>query len=69
MKSISEKFLLNQEQNPSCSSIINFIKTIKEGKFTNWKEVEKNFNKLVEKEDYARSDKRIILEHMKSSSI
>ena len=63
MRSISRRFIIVQNKQPGRSSLINFASAIKAQRFTA-DVIHRWFNKLVEKPDYDRSDKRVILKHL-----
>lgn len=63
MKTILEKFERITKDNPYYSSYVCFCRTI-DGKFLMPKELKKWFNKLVEKDDYCRSEKEAITEYL-----
>lgn len=67
MKSLERRFNNITEKKPFWSSFICFAEAIKGQRFTppilhRW------FQKLVEKDDYAKSEKRALLQHMGSLS-
>lgn len=63
MKSIERRFNNIAERNPLWSSYISFTEAIKGQNFSK-QTLHRWFNKLVEKSDYFRSDKRAILTHL-----
>ncbi len=67
MKSIERRFVALQSKQPQLSSLMNFGTAIT-GQNFNKDTVHRWFNKLVDKEDYERSDKRAILRHLVSIS-
>ena len=67
MKSLERRFQSIAEKNPSFSSYICFSKAI-EGQSFNKQTVHRWFQKLVDKEDYAKNEKRAILEHLDNLS-
>jgi hypothetical protein len=63
MKSIERRFQNAQKRNPGWSSYLSFTDAITGQKFS--KETIQNwFNKLVEKLDYAQTEKKAILAHL-----
>ena len=60
MKSIERMFDKIQEANPDWSSFVCFAKAVEGKKFTQ-KAVQTQFNKLVDKDDYAHSEKRSLV--------
>jgi hypothetical protein len=67
MKSIERRFEKISKGNPLWSSYICFAEAVKEQKFSKTT-LHRWFQKLVDKTDYARSDKRGILEHLDNLS-
>lgn len=67
MKSIERKFNNIQLKNPNYSSIICFTSVVLGAKFTP-RAIRKWFNRLVEKEDYDKADKKAILENLTKAS-
>lgn len=63
MKSIERRFIKLQEKHPELSSHTNFAEAIKEGRFSP-ASIHRWFNRLVDKDDYARTDKRAILTYL-----
>jgi hypothetical protein len=63
MRSIERRFNTFQHKRPILSSLINFGAAIREQRFSDGA-IHRWFNKLVEKDDYARNDKRTILSHL-----
>lgn len=63
MKSLERRFHNIQEKNPNLSSYICFARTIKAQRF-NRQTTHRWFQKLVEKTDYERRDKRAVLAHL-----
>lgn len=60
MRSIERRFVIEQEKNPLASTFICFTNAVKNQNFTP-AILRKWFNKLVDKEDYDKKDKRQIL--------
>lgn len=67
MKSIERRFEKISERNPLWSSLICFSEAVKDQRFSN-STLHRWFQKLVDKADYARSEKRGILEHLDNLS-
>ncbi len=63
MKSIERKFNNVKKDNPHWSSYICFAETVK-NQNVNEQTLNRWFNKLVEKDDYSRSDKETILSEL-----
>ncbi len=63
MKSIERRFNNITKKNPSWSSYICFAEATKEQNFSK-QAIHRWFNKLVDKDDYARNEKRAILFHL-----
>jgi hypothetical protein len=63
MRSIERRFTNLQHKRPELSSLINFTHAVRGQKFTK-RAINKWFTKLVVKDDFDRSDKRIILRHI-----
>ena len=63
MKTIIEKFNYISERNPVWSSYICFCETIS-GRNLMPKLIKQYFNKLVDKDDYARNEKNDIIEYL-----
>lgn len=63
MKSIQRRFRIIRERNPSWSSFISFAEAIEWQGFSK-KMIYYWFNRLVEKDDYERSEKRYHLAHL-----
>jgi len=63
MKSLKRRFDNISNKNTYWSSYICFAESIKRQNF-NKETLQIWFNKLVDKDDYARSDKKVILEHL-----
>ena len=64
---INMKTLFNslQKKNPYLSSLIVFNNMIIEGNFSE-QDIDRNFDLFVDKKDYARKDKEVIILHTKS---
>ena len=60
MKSIERKFSKLEQSRQALSSYMNFAVAVKDGYFTH-DIIRRWFNRLVDKEDYSRKDKRAIL--------
>lgn len=67
MNSIKHRFNLIQEKYPILSSYSCFYKAIVGRKLTD-RTVAENFNRLVDKADYSRSNKNEILQQLKSAT-
>jgi hypothetical protein len=67
MKSLERRFRNITEKNPSLSSYACFAKTVKEQRF-NKQTIHRWFQKLVNKDDYVRKEKRAILRHLEKLS-
>ncbi len=63
MKSIERRFLDLQHKRPLHSNLLNLGTAIKGQRFSAGM-IGRWFNRLVEKDDYERSDKRKILKHL-----
>lgn len=63
MRSIERRFLDLQEKRPELSSLINLGTALKGQQFSAGM-IHRWFNRLVEKNDYERGDKRAILKHL-----
>ena len=63
MRSIQRRFNKISKQNPVWSSSICFGEAIKKQNFSK-QAIHRWFQKLVEKNDYAREEKRTILRHL-----
>ena len=63
MKSIERRYLNTQRLNPVWSSYICFAEAVKKQGFSG-QSLHRWFGKLVEKDDYAQSEKRQILAHL-----
>jgi len=68
MKSVKANFNKIQEKNPYWSSFVCFAVTTQRKKYT-WNIVRYWFNKLVEKDDYARDEKMQIYKWLKQFTI
>ena len=67
MRSIERRFKNIQKKNPYWGSYICFIETVKKQNFSkpiiyHW------FNELVDKNDYFKNDKKILISHLLSVS-
>ena len=67
MKSIRRRFCATQQKNPDWSSLTCFAEAILKQKFK-MQTISRHFHKLVKKNDFSRSDKKQILEHLFSLS-
>lgn len=67
MKSLERRFYNIAEKNPNWSSYICFANAIK-GRGFNKQTIHRWFQKLVNKDDYARNEKRAILTHLENLS-
>ena len=65
MKSLERRFKLMEEKNPFHSTYVNFGRAIRGQGFSS-KVIEFWFNKLVDKDDYAKSDKKTLLAQLKN---
>ncbi|OGI25785.1 MAG: hypothetical protein A3J76_01000 [Candidatus Moranbacteria bacterium RBG_13_45_13] len=65
MKSLERRFNNIAERNPFWSSHICFAEAVKGQKFSR-QIIHRWFQKLVDKDDYARSDKRAVLAHLEN---
>jgi len=65
MRSIERKFNNIEERNPRWSSYLCFAETVKAHKFSR-QMIHRWFQKLVEKSDYDRKDKKVILRHLEN---
>jgi hypothetical protein len=63
MKSLERRFKNISEKKPLWSSFICFAEAVKRKKF-NKQTIHRWFYKLVEKDDYARNEKKGILKHL-----
>lgn len=63
MKSIKRKFLKTSQKNPYWSSYSSFANSITGQKISK-KILSYWFSRLVEKDDYPKEDKKVILEHL-----
>jgi len=63
MKSIERKYNKIAEKNPCWSSYVCFAEAIKNRKFGK-QTINRWFNKLVEKDDYEKEEKKEILSHL-----
>lgn len=67
MRSIERRFQEYQRRRPSHSSLVNFAAAVRGQAFSK-DAMSRWFNKLVERDDYERSDKRLVLRHLVSVS-
>jgi hypothetical protein len=67
MKSLERRFQNITEKSPSSSSYICFAKAVK-GQNFNKQTIHRWFQKLVDKDDYERSEKKAILAHLDNLS-
>jgi len=67
MRSLEIRFKKIAEKNPNLSSYICFARTIAGQKY-NRQTIHRWFNELVEKDDYAKSEKRALLTHLENLS-
>ncbi|NCA93640.1 MAG: hypothetical protein EOM84_00515 [Sphingobacteriia bacterium] len=65
MKSLKRRFNNISEKNPLWSSYTNFAEAITSQHFSR-SIIHRWFQKLVDKNDYARNEKRAILEHLEN---
>ena len=65
MRSIERRYRNIEQKNPMWSTYICFAEAIKGQNFCH-KRISEWFNKLVDKEDYAKSEKRAILQFLKT---
>jgi hypothetical protein len=63
MKSIERRFKRITKRNPYWSSYVCFWSTVRYQRFTK-KTISIWFNKLVDKDDYSKSDKKACISHM-----
>jgi hypothetical protein len=63
MRSIKRIFSKIRSENPYWSDYICFAETVRGRKFSR-KTIIRNFNSLVDKEDYARSEKKEIIDFL-----
>ena len=63
MKSIARRFNNVAEKNPFWSSFICFAEAVKERKFS-CQIIHRWFPKIVDKDDYAKNEKKALLEHL-----
>ena len=67
MKSIERRYKNIEVRNPFWSSFICFAEAVKNQHFSR-QAISRWFGKLVEKDDYARSDKKQMLSHLEDLS-
>lgn len=65
MKSIERRFLSLEKSRPHHSSLLNFATTVKQLKISD-QSLQRWFNRLVSPEDFERSDKRHILDYLRT---
>lgn len=65
MRSIQRNFLDLQKKRPNLSSLTNFIGTVRNRGFSK-ESIHYWFNKIVDKDDYLRRDKKLILDRIVS---
>ena len=67
MRSIERRYRSMEIKNPLWSSYICFVEAVKNQHF-NRQAISRWFSKLVEKDDYARNEKKQILNHLEDLS-
>lgn len=67
MRSIERRYKSIEAKNPLWSSFICFAEAVKNQHF-NRQAISRWFSKLVEKDDYSKSDKKQILNHLEDLS-
>ncbi|HBM45640.1 MAG: hypothetical protein UT05_C0004G0058 [Parcubacteria group bacterium GW2011_GWF2_38_76] len=67
MKSLQRRFNNIAEKNPNLSSYAYFVRTIKGQRF-NKQTTHRWFQKLVDKDDYVKKEKRAVLAHLDNLS-
>ena len=67
MKSIERRYKNIEVRNPFWSSFICFAEAVKNQHFSR-QAISRWFSKLVEKDDYAKSDRKQILKHLEDLS-
>lgn len=67
MKSLERRFNKISDKKPFWSSYIHFAEAVKEQNFSR-PIIHRWFNKLVDKDDYVKNEKRAILEHLENIS-
>lgn len=67
MRSIERRYKNIEVKNPLWSSYICFAEAIK-NQYFNRQTISRWFSKIVEKDDYARSDKKQLLNHLEDLS-
>ncbi len=65
MKSIKRRFVHTSMKHPDWSSLISFSEAVRATNFSR-RAIEFWFNRLVEKDDYSRGDKKLVLRHILS---
>lgn len=63
MRSIERRFRIEEDKDELASTIIIFSRTVSGQRFSK-RVISSWFMKLVDKDDYERSDKRAIIEHL-----
>lgn len=63
MRSINRRFIQIKEDNPLLSDFICYSRSVKRQEFSK-KAIMKWFNLLVDKNDYAPTDKKRLIEHL-----
>lgn len=66
MRSIERRFILEQESNPLSSTFINFVKSVKGQGFSRDK-MSRWFNKLVDKDDYEKNERKMLLDWLETT--
>lgn len=65
MRSIERRFIKFSKKNPEASSLVNFMSAI-EGQNFKKRTLYFQFNKLVEKDDYSKKDKMMIIKSLEN---
>lgn len=63
MKSVQARFNILQKENPNLSDYIVYAKTVRGQKYSP-RIISQWFNKLIDKSEYMRSDKELLLNHL-----
>jgi len=63
MKSVRRVFKRIRAENPYWSSLLCFAETVRERNFSR-RAILRNFNALIDKEDYAKNEKKEIIEFL-----
>jgi hypothetical protein len=63
MRSIQRRFEIEKQRNLNLSSFICFCKAVRGQKFSR-DAIKRWFNKLVEKDDYRKSEKKLLISHL-----